>query len=92
MWTLDRNTQLLAKYIRGCAMVHVRVRQDHFFGFGIHRAERFENTLHLATGVDDRRLAGSCALDDGAILLVGRYRNDVALKGHIDGCKLSAVA
>ena len=78
----DWHLQLLPENVGSGAMVQVCMREDNFFHAGIHFFYSGQNALNLTTRVHYRGPTCLHTCDDGAVLLVRRYRNDCTLDGH----------
>ena len=78
----DWHLQLLPENVGSGAMVKVCMRENNFFHAGIHFFYSRQNALNLTTRVHYRGLTCLLTFDDGAVLLVRRYRSDRTLDGH----------
>ena len=63
-------------------MIHMGVRKNDFFHAGLHLFDCGQNTLNIATGIDDGRASAGLTFDNRTVLLIGSDRDDSALYRH----------
>lgn len=75
MRSLDRHVQLFRQGCGAACMVDMTMGEENEYGFQLMLGDRLLNTSDVPTGIDNGRLTGFLAPEEGAVLLESRDRD-----------------